>query len=284
MKDMEGKVALVTGAGSGIGRESALAFSRAGAKVVVADIVVEGGEETVRMIKGEGGEAIFVKCDVAQEADVKAMVAKTIETYGQLDFAHNNAGIEGMAGPCAECTEENWDRTLGINLKGVWWCCKYELPEMVKRGGGAIVNTSSVAGLVGFAGIPAYTASKHGVAGLTKAIALDYATGGHPLQCGLPGRHPHADGRPLLGRHSRGSRRDGCDGTRRSARRAVGDRRCGRLSVLGQGDVRHGHLQCRLTARSSHSSRRPQARHERGPRFPGASCLVLATPLRAAAR
>ena len=175
MKHMEGKVALVTGAGSGIGRESALAFARAGAKVVVSDIVVEGGEETVRMIQGEGGEAIFVQCDVAKEADVKALIAKTVETYGKLDYAHNNAGIEGMAGPCAECTEENWDRTIGINLKGVWWCCKYEIPEMLKNGGGAIVNTSSVAGLVGFAGIPAYTASKHGVAGLTKAIALDYA-------------------------------------------------------------------------------------------------------------
>lgn len=172
---MEGKVAVVTGAGSGIGRESALAFARAGAKVVVSDVVVEGGEETVEMIKNEGGEAIFVKCDVAQEADVKAMIAKTIETYGKLDYAHNNAGIEGMAGPCAECTEENWDRTLGINLKGVWWCCKYEIPEMLKNGGGAIVNTSSVAGLVGFPGIPAYTASKHAVAGLTKSIALDYA-------------------------------------------------------------------------------------------------------------
>jgi len=175
MTHMEGKVALVTGAGSGIGRETALAFARAGAKVVVSDIVVEGGEETVRMIKGEGGDALFVKCDVAQEADVKALVAKTVETYGRIDCAHNNAGIEGMAGPCAECTEENWDRTLGINLKGVWWCCKYEIPQMLKQGGGAIVNTASVAGLVGFPGIPAYTASKHAVVGLTKAIALDYA-------------------------------------------------------------------------------------------------------------
>jgi len=175
MTHMEGKVALVTGAGSGIGRETALAFARAGAKVVVSDIVVEGGEETVRMVQGEGGDAIFVKCDVAQEADVKALIAKAVETYGRIDYAHNNAGIEGMAGPCAECTEENWDRTLGINLKGVWWCCKYEIPQMLKQGGGAIVNTASVAGLVGFPGIPAYTASKHAVVGLTKAIALDYA-------------------------------------------------------------------------------------------------------------
>ena len=175
MPDLKGKVALVTGAASGIGRESALAFARAGAKVVVSDVTVDAGEETVRMIQGAGGEAIFVRCDVSKEDDVKNLIAKTIETYGRLDCAHNNAGIEGLAGPCAECTEENWDRTLGINLKGVWWCCKYEIPEMLKVGGGAIVNTSSVAGLVGFPGIPAYTASKHAVAGLTKSIALDYA-------------------------------------------------------------------------------------------------------------
>jgi NAD(P)-dependent dehydrogenase (short-subunit alcohol dehydrogenase family) len=175
MADMQGKVALVTGGGSGIGRETCLAFARKGAKVVVSDIVVDGGEETVRMVKDAGGEAVFVKCDVAQDADVKALIDKVVETYGRLDYAHNNAGIEGMAGPCVECTEENWDKTININLKGVFLCCKYELPVMLKQGGGAIVNTASVAGLVGFPGIPAYTASKHGVAGLTKAIALDYA-------------------------------------------------------------------------------------------------------------
>lgn len=175
MPDLKGKVAIVTGAASGIGRESALAFARAGAKVVAADVTIDGGEETVRMIEGMGGEAIFVQTDVSKDDQVKALVEKAVATYGRLDCAHNNAGIEGMAGPCVACTEENWDRTIDINLKGVFLCCKHEIPEMLKAGGGAIVNTSSVAGLVGFPGIPAYTASKHGVAGLTKAIALDYA-------------------------------------------------------------------------------------------------------------
>lgn len=172
---LDNKVALVTGAASGIGRQSALAFARAGAKVVVSDITVDGGEETVDMIKNAGGEAFFVKADVSNQADVQALVDKTVETYGRLDCAHNNAGIEGILGPCMDCTEENWDRTIAINLTGVFYCCKAELAQMLKQGGGAIVNTASVAGLVGFAGIPAYTASKHGVNGLTKQIALDYA-------------------------------------------------------------------------------------------------------------
>ena len=175
MPDLKGKVAIVTGAASGIGRESALAFARAGAKVIAADITVDGGEETVRMIQQMGGEAVFVQVDVTKSDEVKGMVETAVATYGRLDFAHNNAGIEGIAGPCVACTEENWDRTININLKGVFLCCKYEIPEMLKAGGGSIVNTSSVAGLVGFGGIPAYTASKHGVAGLTKTIALDYA-------------------------------------------------------------------------------------------------------------
>lgn len=175
MPDLKGKVALVTGAASGIGRESALAFARAGAKVVCADVTVDAGEETVKMIKDMGGDAFFVKCDVSKDAEVKALIDAAVAHYGRIDCAHNNAGIEGVMAPCGECTEENWDRTIAINLKGVFLCCKYELPVMLKQGGGAIVNTSSVAGLVGFGGIPAYTASKHGVAGLTKTIALDYA-------------------------------------------------------------------------------------------------------------
>ena len=143
---------LVTGGSSGIGRATALIFAREGAKVVVADVNVEGGAETVRLLNAAGGEAVFVQTDVARAVEVETLVTKAVDTYGRLDCAFNNAGIEGVIQPTAEYGEEHWDRVLAINLKGVWLCMKYEIPPMLKQGSGAIVNTASVAGLVGLPG------------------------------------------------------------------------------------------------------------------------------------
>lgn len=175
-KKFNGKVAIVTGAGMGMGRSIALLFASHGARVVVADVNVEKGNETVSLIKKANGDAIFVKTDVSKAVEVEAMVNKTVETYGRLDYACNNAGIGGEAGKTADCTEENWDRVISVNLKGVWLCMKYEIQQMLRNdGGGAIVNIASVAAVVGGPGIPAYSASKGGVVQLTRTAALEYA-------------------------------------------------------------------------------------------------------------
>jgi NAD(P)-dependent dehydrogenase (short-subunit alcohol dehydrogenase family) len=174
MNGIQDGVAVVTGASSGIGRQSALRFAAEGASVVVADVVEDGGHETVEMIREVGGEATFVRTDVTDRGDVERMVRTALDEYGGLDFAHNNAGIEGDNPPLAEHSEENWDRVIGVNLKGVWRCMKAEIPEMLDRGGGRIVNTSSISGLTGSGGAP-YVASKHGVIGLTRKAAVDYS-------------------------------------------------------------------------------------------------------------
>ncbi|MGB7290798.1 MAG: SDR family oxidoreductase [Thermodesulfobacteriota bacterium] len=178
MSSFEGKVVLVTGGTSGIGRVTAVAFAREGAKIVVSGRREREGQETVDLVKKVGGEATFVKTDVAIEQDVKAMVEKTVATYGHLDYAFNNAGIEQLPTPLVEQGEETFDQIMDINVKGVWLSIKYEIPQMLKNGGGAIVNTASVAGLIGVPGIPIYIASKHAVLGLTKSVALEYAKSG----------------------------------------------------------------------------------------------------------
>ncbi len=184
---LEGKVALVTGGGSGMGRASALEFAAQGAKVLVADYVPEGGERTAAVIRDKGGEAVFVQVDVSNPAQVEAMIRKAVDTWGRLDFAHNNAGIEGLLGPTADGTLENWNRVLATNLTGVWLCMKSEIAQMLKQGGGAIVNTASAAGLHGVEGLSAYCASKHGVVGLTKAAAKEYAKAGIRVNAVCPG-------------------------------------------------------------------------------------------------
>ena len=184
---LDGKVALITGAGSGIGRATALIFAREGARLMLSDVVAEGGEETLRMVKQAGAEAHFMKSDVSKMAEVEALVAKIIATWGRMDCAFNNAGIDGKMARLAECTEETWNRTIAVNLTGVFFCMKAEIPHMLRQGGGAIVNTASAAGLTGSPGLPAYVASKHGVVGLTRAAAIEYGREKIRINCVCPG-------------------------------------------------------------------------------------------------
>lgn len=182
------RVALVTGSGSGIGRASALAFARDGSRVVVADVDAVEGERTVELIREGGGEAVFIRADVSCPDDVSALVDAAIAAYGRLDYAHNNAGARHAAAmtPTADCSLEEWERILTVNLTGTWLCMKYEIAAMLRQGSGSIVNTASIHGLVGVRGNPAYVASKHGIVGLTRSAALEYARAGIRINAVCP--------------------------------------------------------------------------------------------------
>lgn len=185
-RQFEGKVALVTGGNSGIGKATAFAFAKEGAKVAIAARREALGAETVTEIKNGGGDAIFIKADMSKTADVQAMVGETVKSFGRLDYAFNNAGRYGGL-PLLDATEEEWDEFMNINLKGTWLCMKYEIPEMVKVGGGAIVNNSSVSGEGGWSGGSLYVASKHGINGLTKCAAIEFAKQGIRVNAVEPG-------------------------------------------------------------------------------------------------